>query len=214
MEGLGYKVDKQVGSAGFKIDLAVRHPEQPGRYMLAVECDGATYHSGLWARERDRLRQELEHGLWFFRVWSTDWFYRRGEVAQKLRVALETALRQARRRDSQSHQARGSPTTPVNRPRQRPKQMYLICACPPTNWRKAYRSLSMQSPTRSRSLSWPRLHKRLSLSKAPSIKTKSPGERQHCSGNLAPEPSSAPRRFGRCRRSRRRVPSSSATISG
>ena len=53
---------------------------------------------------------------------------------------LRPRLRQARRRDSQSHQARGSPTTPVNRPRQRPKQMYLICACPPTNWRKAYRS--------------------------------------------------------------------------
>jgi very-short-patch-repair endonuclease len=81
----GYKVDKQVGSAGFKIDLAVRHPEQPGRYMLAVECDGATYHSGLWARERDRLRQEiLENMGWrFCRIWSTDWFYRRGEIAQK-----------------------------------------------------------------------------------------------------------------------------------
>ena len=55
MEDLGYKVDKQVGSAGFKIDLAVRHPDQPGRYMLAVECDGATYHRRLCARERDRL---------------------------------------------------------------------------------------------------------------------------------------------------------------
>jgi very-short-patch-repair endonuclease len=93
MESLGYKVDKQVGSAGFKIDLAVRHPDQPGRYMLAVECDGATYHSGLWARERDRLRQEiLENMGWrFYRIWSTDWFYRRGEAAQKLRSALESA---------------------------------------------------------------------------------------------------------------------------
>ena len=93
MEGLGYKVDKQVGSAGFKIDLAVRHPDLPGRYMLAVECDGATYHRGLWARERDRLRQEiLENMGWrFCRIWSTDWFYRRAEAAQKLRVALESA---------------------------------------------------------------------------------------------------------------------------
>ena len=93
MEDLGYKVDKQVGSAGFKIDLAVRHPDLPGRYMLAVECDGATYHRGLWARERDRLRQEiLENMGWrFCRIWSTDWFYRRAEAAQKLRVALESA---------------------------------------------------------------------------------------------------------------------------
>ena len=62
----------QVGSAGFKIDLAVRHPNHPGRYVLAVECDGATYHRGLWARERDRLRQEiLENMGWrFHRIWS------------------------------------------------------------------------------------------------------------------------------------------------
>ena len=61
--------------------------------MLAVECDGATYHSGLWARERDRLRQEiLENMGWrFCRIWSTDWFYRRGETAQKLAAALEAA---------------------------------------------------------------------------------------------------------------------------
>jgi very-short-patch-repair endonuclease len=93
MEGLGYKVDKQVGSAGFKIDLAVRHPRQPGRYMLAVECDGATYHRALWARERDRLRQEvLENMGWrFHRIWSTDWYYRRGEAIQKLKTALENA---------------------------------------------------------------------------------------------------------------------------
>ncbi len=93
MEGMGYKVDKQVGSAGFKIDLAVRHPDQPGRYMLAVECDGATYHRALWARERDRLRQEVLENLgWrFHRIWSTDWFYRRGDVLQKLKAALEDA---------------------------------------------------------------------------------------------------------------------------
>ena len=97
IQGLEYKVDKQVGSAGFKIDLAVRHPDQPGRYMLAVECDGATYHSGLWARERDRLRQEiLENMGWrFHRIWSTDWFYRRGQATQKLKTALEAAKLEA-----------------------------------------------------------------------------------------------------------------------
>ena len=33
--------------------------------MLAIECDGATYHSGLWARERDRLRQEILENMAF-----------------------------------------------------------------------------------------------------------------------------------------------------
>ena len=38
--------------------------------------DGATYHSHVSARERDRLRQEVLEGLgWkILRVWSTDWY--------------------------------------------------------------------------------------------------------------------------------------------
>ena len=95
---LGYEVDYQVGSAGFRIDLGVRHVERPGRYILAVECDGASYHRALWARERDRLRQDILEGLgWqFHRIWSTDWFYRREQEIERLRVALEGALAQSR----------------------------------------------------------------------------------------------------------------------
>lgn len=57
IRSLGYLADPQVGTAGFRIDLGVRHPDRPGQYLLAVECDGAAYHAALWARERDRLRQ-------------------------------------------------------------------------------------------------------------------------------------------------------------
>lgn len=90
---LGFLVDNQVGSAGFRIDLGVRDPEHPGTYILAVECDGATYHSALWARERDRLRQEvLEHLGWrFHRIWSTDWFYNRASEIRRLQTNLEKA---------------------------------------------------------------------------------------------------------------------------
>ncbi|WP_158806947.1 DUF3320 domain-containing protein, partial [Beijerinckia sp. L45] len=93
IEAMGYRVERQIGSAGFRIDLAVRHPDQPGRFMLAIECDGATYHSALWARERDRMRQEVLENLgWrFHRIWSTDWFYRRGAQLERLRMALEAA---------------------------------------------------------------------------------------------------------------------------
>jgi hypothetical protein len=90
---LGFAADAQVGSAGFKIDLAVKHPDQPGRYILAVECDGATYHSARWARERDRLRQEILENLgWsFHRIWSTDWFHNRRREEQKLAEAISFA---------------------------------------------------------------------------------------------------------------------------
>jgi len=43
---------------------------------MAIECDGATYHSSKSARDRDRLKQQILEGLgWNVkRIWSTDWF--------------------------------------------------------------------------------------------------------------------------------------------
>ncbi|CAL8969045.1 ATP-dependent RecD-like DNA helicase [Rhodoplanes serenus] len=72
----GYTLDCQVGVSGYRIDLGVKHPEHPERYLAGIECDGASYHSSKSARDRDRLREEILRGLgWeIVRVWSTDWF--------------------------------------------------------------------------------------------------------------------------------------------
>jgi len=72
----GYDVHPQVGVAGYYLDLAVVDPNRPGRYVIGIECDGATYHSARSARDRDRLRQEVLQNLgWqIHRIWSTDWF--------------------------------------------------------------------------------------------------------------------------------------------
>lgn len=72
----GFKCVPQVGVAGYFIDLAVQDPGQPGRYIMGIECDGATYHSAKSARDRDRLRQSVLESLgWNIkRIWSTDWF--------------------------------------------------------------------------------------------------------------------------------------------
>ena len=66
----------QVGEAGFFIDIAVRDQNKPGKFLMAIECDGATYHSSKTARDRDRLRQQIleGHGWKVRRIWSTDWF--------------------------------------------------------------------------------------------------------------------------------------------
>lgn len=76
LEREGYEVHTQIGLVGYFIDLAIPHPQQKGRYLLGIECDGATYHSSRSARERDRLRQGVLEGLgWqIYRIWSTDWF--------------------------------------------------------------------------------------------------------------------------------------------
>ena len=93
IEKHGFRVAGQVGSAGFKIDLAIYDPDHDGRFLLAIECDGARYHSSSWARERDRLRQlVLEQKGWrFHRIWSTDWFYNPDAEMAKLLEAIKRA---------------------------------------------------------------------------------------------------------------------------
>ena len=59
----GFDVDAQVGCSGFRIDLAIRNPLHKDRYIIGIECDGATYHAQRSARDRDRLRQAVLEGL-------------------------------------------------------------------------------------------------------------------------------------------------------
>lgn len=73
----GFECVPQVGTAGYFIDVAVKDPGKPGRYLMGIECDGAMYHSAKSVRDRDRLRQQILEGLgWTIRrIWSTDWFH-------------------------------------------------------------------------------------------------------------------------------------------
>ncbi|MCS4155488.1 very-short-patch-repair endonuclease/DNA polymerase III delta prime subunit [Salinibacter ruber] len=100
----GYDIEHQVGVAGFYIDLAVRDPERPGRYLLGIECDGATYHSARMARVRDRTRQAVLENLgWtIHRIWSTDWFRNPGEQLGKTVQAIERASLKAEASAGQS----------------------------------------------------------------------------------------------------------------
>ena len=90
----GWQVHPQVGCSSYRIDLGVIDPRAPGRYLMAVECDGASYHSAATARDRDKLRQMvLERLGWkVHRIWSTEWWNNREREQARLRVALEAAL--------------------------------------------------------------------------------------------------------------------------
>ncbi|KOV68155.1 hypothetical protein ADL00_14340 [Streptomyces sp. AS58] len=93
LRGWGYEVQPQVGVAGFRIDMAVRHPGAPGTYVLGIECDGAMYHSSRAARDRDRLREAVLRDLgWrLHRIWGTDWYRNRRDAMARLRAAVEQA---------------------------------------------------------------------------------------------------------------------------
>jgi very-short-patch-repair endonuclease len=98
----GLALQPQFGTSGYRIDFAAKHPEQPGRMVLAIECDGASYHSAPTARDRDRLRQEqLERLGWtFHRIWSQDWFDDKEREVERAKAAYEGALALAAEADS------------------------------------------------------------------------------------------------------------------
>nr|WP_259559551.1 hypothetical protein [Brachybacterium sillae] len=81
-----------------RIELALGHPELPGRMLVAVDTDGEPYVNTPSQRERDRLRAErLESAGWSTeRVWSWALFIDPEGEAERIRRAVDRALMLAR----------------------------------------------------------------------------------------------------------------------
>jgi hypothetical protein len=71
----GLDVDTDLGTAGYVLDMAVRDPDDPERYALGIELDGAAARHADATRDRDRLRQlVLAARDWaVHRVWAPAW---------------------------------------------------------------------------------------------------------------------------------------------
>jgi very-short-patch-repair endonuclease len=97
LRGRGFDVVAQVGVAGYFLDLAVKHPDKPDAFILGIECDGATYHSSLSARDRDRLRQAVLEDLGWnvLRVWSTDWYKQREREIDRIVGTIDAVRRRS-----------------------------------------------------------------------------------------------------------------------
>jgi hypothetical protein len=93
LQTLGYEVKPCVGAAGSFVDLVVVDPDQPGRNLLGIASDTATYHNMRSARERDRLHPQILEGLgWkIHRVWSLAWLNHPERELQRAVEAIEKA---------------------------------------------------------------------------------------------------------------------------
>ena len=92
---MGLQVERDFGPTPDRIELALGHPDLPGRLLLAVDTDGSRYVATASQRERDRLRAErLEAAGWATeRVWSWALFIDPDGEAERIRRALDRALR-------------------------------------------------------------------------------------------------------------------------
>ena len=90
---LGYDIVPEVGCSGYRIDIGVVDPVNPGNFLLGVECDGNTYKSSSSTRDRDRLREQVlrQLGWQIHRIWSPAWVARRDSEIRRLKETLEQA---------------------------------------------------------------------------------------------------------------------------
>ena len=87
----GYLVERNVGCSGFRIDLAMRHPDRPEEFLLGIECDNRVYAAQKTARDRDSLRHQVLKGLgWhIYRAWCVDWMFDRKQAENGLLEFIE-----------------------------------------------------------------------------------------------------------------------------
>jgi very-short-patch-repair endonuclease len=79
------RLQQQYKIGGFRIDLIVKS-KVTGKPIIAIECDGAKYHSSNEAYAWDMFRQSRleEQGFIFYRIWSTNWWYSSVKELKKL----------------------------------------------------------------------------------------------------------------------------------
>jgi very-short-patch-repair endonuclease len=102
------RLQQQYKIGGFRIDLIVRS-KITGKPLIAIECDGAKYHSSNEAYAWDIFRQARleEQGFIFYRIWSTNWWHSSEKELRKLtdfisKIDLEEKIEEVANSDEHS----------------------------------------------------------------------------------------------------------------
>ncbi len=91
----GYEVHTNIGCSGYKIDIAVVHPEKKSEYIIGILCDGYNYNAAKTARDREIVQRDVLKLLgWnIHRLWSPDWWVNSDKVINDILVAIENAIK-------------------------------------------------------------------------------------------------------------------------
>lgn len=114
----GYTVERDVGSSGYRIDLALRNPDKAAEYLMGIECDGSAYAAQRTTRDRDHLRGAVLRSLgWHIhRAWSVDWVFDRRRAEEKLLSVIHERQRHAQEDHAQAPMIASSYSQPAAMP--------------------------------------------------------------------------------------------------
>jgi very-short-patch-repair endonuclease len=90
----GYEFELDYGMSSYPVDIAVRDPKNPDRFILGIECDGSRYAAQATVRDRDVLRPSVLSNLGWktFRAWSVDWALDRKRSEERFLENLKTKI--------------------------------------------------------------------------------------------------------------------------
>ena len=90
----GYEVRTNIGTSGYKIDLAVVNPSDKSSYVLGILCDGYNYASSRSARDREIVQvgvlRKLGWKIW--RLWAMDWWNDKDAVVNEMCSKIDDAI--------------------------------------------------------------------------------------------------------------------------
>ncbi|MDA0772327.1 MAG: DUF4011 domain-containing protein [Cyanobacteria bacterium] len=91
IEARGYQVERFLGSSDYRIDIAIRDPQNPDQFILAIETDGKIYQSAKTTRDRERLRRQVLKSLnWnVHKIWARDWVRNAEQELAKLITKID-----------------------------------------------------------------------------------------------------------------------------
>ena len=83
-----------IGSSGYKVDVAVVNPSDPDTYIFGILCDGYNYASSRSARDREIVQvsvlRKLGWNIW--RLWAMDWWTDKEAAVEEICSKIEDAV--------------------------------------------------------------------------------------------------------------------------
>ncbi len=94
----GWKCVSNLGVSGFRVDIAIAHPHQPGNMLAGIVLDGPGYAGAATARDRDVLRESVLQSLgWkLCHIWALDWWRDPKGYADTIHGQLNSILKAAK----------------------------------------------------------------------------------------------------------------------
>ncbi len=94
LEENGYKISRDIGKSGYKIDIGIVDEESEGRYCAGILIDGDSYKNAQTTRDRELAQLSILEGLGWkvMRVWSLDYLEDTDKTLEKVIEFIKTPL--------------------------------------------------------------------------------------------------------------------------